>query len=63
VDKSKLKVFSPGGWDFLARDGLTIRWVSDKDAFQAVLFRYVNLGAGRRNTSCVQYGITDTNGC
>jgi len=63
VDKSKLKVFSPGGWDFLARDGLTIRWVSDKDAFQAVLFRYVNLGAGRRNTSCVQFGITDTNGC
>lgn len=60
VDKSRLKVFSPGGWDFLSRDGLTIRWVSDKDAFQAVLFRYYNLGTGRRNTSHVQYGITDT---
>lgn len=60
VDKSRLKVFSPGGWDFLARDGLTIRWVDSKDAFQAVLFRYINIGAGRRNTSFLEYGITDT---
>lgn len=60
VDKSRLKVFSPGGWDFLARDGLTIRWVDSKDAFQAVLFRYMNIGAGRRNTSFLEYGITDT---
>lgn len=60
VDKSRLKVFSPGGWDFLARDGLTIRWVDNKDAFQAVLYRYINIGAGRRNTSHVQYAVTDT---
>lgn len=60
IDVKQLKVFSPGGWDFLSRDGLTIRWVSDKDAFQAVLFRYMNLGTGRRNTSFVEYGITDT---
>ncbi len=60
VDKSRLKVFSPGGWDFLARDGLTIRWVDSKDAFQAVLYRYMNIGAGRRNTSFLEYGITDT---
>jgi hypothetical protein len=62
IDKKHIKVFSPGGWQFLDRDGLTIRWVSDKDAFQAVLFRYMNLGTGRRNTSLVQYGITDTTG-
>ena len=60
VDKTQLKVFSPGGWDFLSRDGLTIRWVDSKDAFQAVLYRYINIGAGRRNTSFVEYGITDT---
>jgi len=60
IDKKHIKVFSPGGWDFLSRDGLTIRWVSEKDAFQAVLFRYMNLGTGRRNTSLVQTGITDT---
>lgn len=60
LDTTQIKVFSPGGWDFLSRDGLTIRWVSDKDAFQAVLFRYMNLGTARRNTSFVEYGITDT---
>lgn len=60
VDKKHIKVFSPGGWDFLSRDGLTVRWVSDKDAFQALLFRYLNLGTGRRNTSLVMSGLTDT---
>jgi hypothetical protein len=60
IDKKRIKVFSPGGWDFLSRDGLTIRWVSDKDAYQAVLFRYINLGTGRRNTSAVMSGLTDT---
>lgn len=60
LDKGHLKVFSPGGWQFLDRDGLTIRWVSDKDAYQAVLFRYINLGTGRRNTSGAMTGLTDT---
>lgn len=62
VDTSNLMVFSPGGWDFLSRDGLTIRWVSDQDAFQALLFRYMNIGAKRRNTSSVLTGVTDTDG-
>lgn len=60
VDKKQIKVFSPGGWDFLSRDGLTIRWVTDLDAYQALLFRYINLGTGRRNTSAVMSGLTDT---
>jgi hypothetical protein len=60
LDKKNLKVFSPGGWQFLDRDGLTIRWVSDQDAYQAVLFRYINLGTGRRNTSGAMTGLTDT---
>lgn len=60
VDKKRIKVFSPGGWSFLDRDSLTIRWVSDKDAYQAVLFRYINLGTGRSNTSGAMTGLTDT---
>lgn len=60
VHKKHIKVFSPGDWDFLQRDGLTIRWVDNRDAFQAVLFRYVNLGTDRRNTSLVMSGLTDT---
>jgi hypothetical protein len=60
VDKRFIQVFSPGEWDFLSRDGLTIRWDTDKDAFQAALWRYVNLGTRRRNTSLVMNGLTDT---
>ena len=60
VDKSQVKVFSPADWDFLSRDGLTVRWVVDQDAFQAVLFRYANLGTARRNTSGKLVNYTDT---
>lgn len=62
LDESHLKVFSPADWDFLARDGQTVKWVQDKDAFQSVLFRYLNIGAIRRNTQLVMSGLTDTNG-
>jgi hypothetical protein len=60
VDKSQVKVFSPADWDFLSRDGLTIRWVVDVDAFQAVLFKYANMGTARRNTSGLLKNYTDT---
>lgn len=60
VPKKHIKVYSNGDWDFLQRDGLTIRWVDNRDAFQAVLHRYINLGTNRRNTSMVLSGLTDT---
>lgn len=60
VHKKHMRVFSPADWDFLSRDGLTIRWVQDVDAFQALLYRYANMGTDRRNTSQVMSGITDT---
>jgi len=60
VDKQHIMQFSPADWDFLSRDGLTVRWVTNLDAFQAILFRYLNLGADRRNTSLVMSGISDT---
>jgi hypothetical protein len=60
VDKSEVKVFSPADWDFLSRDGLTVRWVADQDAFQAILFRYANIGCARRNTTGKLINYTDT---
>lgn len=59
VDKQRVRVFSPADWDFLSRDGLTVRWVPNVDAFQAILFRYLNLGTDRRNTSARITGYTD----
>jgi hypothetical protein len=60
VDKDAIQVYSPGDWDYISRDGLTIRQVSNQDAFQAFLFRYINLGTNQRNTSLVMSGLTDT---
>jgi hypothetical protein len=62
LDESRLMVFSPADWDFLARDGQAVKWVQDKDSFQSVLFRYLNLGTDRRNTQLVMSGLTDTLG-
>jgi hypothetical protein len=51
IDKNHIKLFSPADWDFLQKDGLTIRQVANKDAYEAILFRYANMGTDRRNSS------------
>lgn len=53
VHRKSVRVFSPADWDYLARDGLNIRWVAEKDAWQSILFKYANMGTNRRNTSYV----------
>lgn len=53
VHRKSIRVFSPADWDYLARDGLNIRWVAEKDAWQSILFKYANMGTNRRNTSYV----------
>lgn len=60
IDKRRIKVYSPADWDFLSRDGLTVRWVPDVDAFQALLFRYINMGTENRRTSGIITGLDDT---
>lgn len=62
LDESHLMVFSPADWDFLARDGQAVKWVQDKDSFQSVLFRYIQLGTDRRNVQVVMSGLTDALG-
>lgn len=58
LDESTLKVFSDQDWHFLDADGLTLRQKADYDAFEAIMVRYMNLGATRRNTNMVLSGIT-----
>lgn len=58
LDESTLKVFSDQDWHFLDADGQTLRQVSNRDAFEAVMTRYMNLGATKRNNQAVLYGIT-----
>ena len=53
LDESTIKVFSDQDWHFLDADGLTLRQKSGYDKFEAILARYMNLGATRRNNQVV----------
>jgi len=62
IDERFIKIFSNRDWHFLDEDGLVLKWVSNLDAWQSVLARYINIGVSRRNTMLVGTGITDTTG-
>jgi hypothetical protein len=53
LDESTLKVFSDQDWHFLDADGLTLRQVTNYDRFEAIMARYMNIGATRRNNQVV----------
>lgn len=62
LDESTLKVFSNRDWHFLDEDGNVLKWNNGFDEWEAVLARYMNLGATRRNNQLVMSGLTDTTG-
>jgi len=62
LDKRFIKIFSNRDWHMLDQDGLSTRWVTDQDAWQAAFARYINLGVSRRNTHLVMSGLTDATG-
>lgn len=53
LDESTIKVYSDQDWHFLDADGMTLRQVTGYDKFEAVMARYMNLGATRRNNQVV----------
>jgi hypothetical protein len=57
LDESTMKVFSDQDWHFLDADGMTLRQVTGYDKFEAIMARYMNLGATRRNNQVVLTGI------
>lgn len=62
LDKRFIKIFSNRDWHMLDQDGLSTRWVTDQDAWQAALARYINLGVSRRSVHLVMSGLTDATG-
>jgi len=63
LDEKFLNIIDAGDWDWLNEDGNILKWVVGYDAWEAVLARYMNLSAKRRNTQLVLYGLTnDTTG-
>ena len=53
LDESTMKVFSDQNWHFLDADGQTLRQVAGYDAYEAVMVRYMNIGATNRNKNVV----------
>ena len=53
LDESTIKVFSDQDWHFLDGDGQTLRQVTGYDAYEAVMVRYMNLGATNRAKNVV----------
>jgi hypothetical protein len=63
LDERFLKVFNTRDWHFLDEDGNVLKWVSGFDKWEAVLARYMNMGATRRNTQGVLFDLSgDTTG-
>lgn len=60
LDESTLKVFQNKDWHFLDEDGNVLKWNNGFDEWEAVLARYMNLGASRLNNQYVMTGLTDT---
>ena len=62
IDGRYIQPFADGDWRFLEEDGEVIKWVQNKDAWQAALARYMQLGINRRNVQGLIYSIADTAG-
>jgi hypothetical protein len=58
LDEATMKVFSDQDFHFLDADGMTLRQVTGYDKFEAIMARYMNIGATRRNNQVVLTGIT-----
>lgn len=59
LDEKFLKFYTDGeDWHFMDRDGEVLKWVSGFDAWEFALMKYCNMGATRRNTQYLLYGIT-----
>ncbi len=62
LDERFINIYSYNNWDFMNEDGNILLKVSGVDAYEAVLFRYLNLGTNRRGVQLVASGLTDTLG-
>lgn len=53
LDESSLTVYRDEDWHWIDDDGNTLKWVTDYDAFEAVLAKYWEIGVDRRNANGV----------
>lgn len=59
LDEDSFKIYRESPWSWMDRDGNTWKWVANKDAYEAILFQYWELGCNRRNANFVIRDLTE----
>lgn len=59
LDESAFKVYRDKDWSWLDTDGGIWKWVQNKDAFEAVMKQYWQIGVERRNSQGLLSDITE----
>ncbi len=59
LDEDKFKIYQSGDWSWMNRDGGTWKIVDGFDAYEAILYKYYELGTTQRNAHGVMTDITE----
>lgn len=59
IDESEIKIYQSKDWHWSDDDGNTLKWVTDYDAFEAVMKKYWEIGCSRRNAQGRLADITE----
>ena len=59
VTPESMKIYRMSDWDWMDRDGAVLHRVADKDAYEATMFGYHDLGVSHRNANGKLEDITD----
>ena len=58
LKEDTFKIYRRNPWDWEDRDGSVWKWVTDYDAYQALMKQYWEFAVNRRNANAVMEGIT-----
>lgn len=59
LDEDKIKVYQNKDWHWADDDGNVLKWVTDYDAWEAVIRKYWEVGTSQRNAHAVLKDITE----
>lgn len=59
LDEDTFKIYRNSPWEWMQRDGNIWKWVQNKDAYEAVLNQYWELGINKRNANFVIKDLTE----
>jgi hypothetical protein len=59
ADESQIKIYRMSDFEWMEEDGAVLSRKAGYDAYQAIIFAYMELGCSMRNAQTVVYGITE----